>query len=482
MAVETVPAKKFDVKWIHYAITAILVFGSQFLPQIGPVTPLGGAVLGTFIGVIYGWTFLDMIWPSIIGLIGLGYAVGMSPVLAASFGSPVMALMFVTFAMVTMLQETELTNVIAKLFVANRFTKGRPWMFFFFFLLGCYVCVQINLFVCIILMTGILLDLCKKVGIKPFTPIPAVLLLGMVLSVQVGQIAMPFRGTSLTLVGAYSAMTGGQMPDFLQYMAFVIPLGILMLVFYTLICRFVFRIDVTLLKNIPDDAFGNQDKMTKDQKIALFFLCFTIVMLLATSILPKTWGITIFLTKITMFGQAGIVALVYMLVKKPDGKAFFNFSRCAAKGVPWEAVWMTAFILPISNYMTAEGTGIKEMLSMMLAPATKFSPVLFIVAVMLFAGLITNVANNVVLAVVILPVAVTFAGQMGLSSLGIACILFIVTQLAMFTPGASVPAGMAFANSEWVKAPMMMKYGAIAVIILIPMFLLIAIPYMYILF
>lgn len=481
MAVETVPAKKFDVKWIHYAITAILVFGSQFLPQIGPVTPLGGAVLGTFIGVIYGWTFLDMIWPSIIGLIGLGYAVGMSPVLAASLGSPIMGMVFMTFAMLTLLTETELTNVIAKLFVANRFAKGRPWMFFFFFLLGCYVCCQINIFVCIILMTGILLDMCKKLDIKPYTPLPAVLLLGMVLSVQMSQIAIPFRGTGITLVAAYSAMAGG-MPNFMLYMAYVVPLGLLMLVAYTLICRFVFRIDVTPLKNISDDTFGSADKMTKDQKIALFFLVFTIVMLLSTSVLPKTWPITIFLTKITMFGQAAIVVLVYMLVKKPDGKKFFNYSQCAAKGVQWEAIWMTAFILPISNYMTAEGTGIKEMLAMMLAPFTKFSPILFIVGVMIFAGLVTNVANNVVLAVVILPVAVTFATQMGISALGVACMLFIVTQLAMFTPGASVPAGLAFSNSEWVKAPMMMKYGAITVCILIPVFLLVAIPYMYILF
>lgn len=285
----------------------------------------------------------------------------------------------------------------------------------------------------------------------------------------------------MTLVAAYSAMTGGQLPNFALYMAFVIPLGLLMLVTYTLICRFVFRIDVSLLKNITDETFGPKGKMTKDQKIALFFLCFTIVMLLSTSVLPKSWGLTIFLTKITMFGQAAIVVLVYMLVRKDDGKPFFEYGRCAAKGVQWEAIWMTSFILPISNYMTAEGTGIKEMLSMFLAPLTQYSPLFFLVGVMVFAGLITNVANNVVLAVVILPVAVTFAGQMGMSSLGIACMLFIVTQLAMFTPGASVPAGLAFSNSEWVKAPMMMKYGAISVCILIPVFLLFAIPYMNIL-
>ena len=205
-------------------------------------------------------------------------------------------------------------------------------------------------------------------------------------------------------------------------------------------------------------------------------------MLLATSILPKTWIITIFLTKITMFGQAAIVILVYMLVKKEDGTKFFNYSYCAAKGVSWDAIFMTAFILPISNFMTAEGTGIKEGLSMLLAPLTHFSPIIFIVLVMLFAGVVTNIANNVVLAIVILPVVVTFAGQMGLAPLGVACILFIVTQLALFTPGASVFAGMAFAQADWVKAPMMMKYAAISVVIMIVLFLAVAIPFSFIVF
>jgi sodium-dependent dicarboxylate transporter 2/3/5 len=265
-------------------------------------------------------------------------------------------------------------------------------------------------------------------------------------------------------------------------MAFVIPLGVVMIILYVLICRFVFRIDVSALKNMPEDMFGKNEKLNRDQKMALGYLIVMIITLLSTSILPKTWGITVFLTKITMFGQAGLVILLLMLLKKEDGTPFFKYSYCAAKGMSWEGLWMTAFILPIASNMTAEGTGIKEGLSMLLAPLSSLSPILFLVGIMLFAGIITNVANNVTLAIVILPVAITFAAQMGMPPLGVACMLFIVTQLALFTPGASVFSGMAFSQSEWVKAPMMMKYAIIAVVLLILLFLLIAIPFMFIVF
>lgn len=275
---------KFDVKYVHYFITAFIVFGSQFMPQIGPVTPKGFAILGCFVGAVYGWTFLDMIWPSIIGLIGLGCAVGMTPVLAASFGNPVIPMIILTFAGLTILTETKLTDYVIGLFVNNRFAQGRPWVFVFSFLLCGYVCSQINVFVAIILLSTIVLDLCRKVDIKPYTPFPTVILIGLALSIQLGQVMIPFRSSALTLVGAFSAMTGGQMPNFGQYMAFTIPSGVFMLFIYTLVARFIFRVDVSPLKNIPKDLFPKQQKLTRDQKIAVIYLLGMILIILCPSV------------------------------------------------------------------------------------------------------------------------------------------------------------------------------------------------------
>ena len=474
-------AKKFDVKYIHYLITAIIIVGCHFMPQVGPITPLGMAVMGTFIGVVYGWTFLDMIWPSIFGIISLGYAVGMQNVLTASLGSPVIGLCILTFAALTVLNESKLTDVIVRLVVSNPMAKGRPWVFAFFFFMCAYICAQINVFVSILLLSGILLDMCKRLEIKPYTPFPAYMLLGVALGVQMGQIMLPFRSSALTLVGAYSAMAGG-MPDFGKYMAFVIPMGILMILVYVLVGRFILRVDVSPIKNMPDDFFGEKAKLTSDQKKALAYLVGMTCMLLSTTILPATWGITIMLNKITMFGQAAIVILVLMLIKKEDGTPFFHYPTCASKGMSWEGLWMTCFILPIATYMTQGDTGIAAGLRMLLAPLGGLSPILFVVGFMLFAAIITNFANNITLAVVMLPVGLTFAGQVGLPGLGIACMIFVCTQLALFTPGASVPAGMAFSNSDWIKSSSMMAMGAISVVIMTLVFLAVGIPYMNIIF
>ena len=91
---------------------------------------------------------------------------------------------------------------------------------------------------------------------------------------------IPFRSSALTLVGAFSAMTGGQMPNFGQYMAFTIPSGVFMLFIYTLVARFIFRVDVSPLKNIPKDLFPKQQKLTRDQKIAVIYLLGMILIIL----------------------------------------------------------------------------------------------------------------------------------------------------------------------------------------------------------
>jgi hypothetical protein len=198
-------------------------------------------------------------------------------------------------------------------------------------------------------------------------------------------------------------------PNFGQYMAFVIPMGILMILVYVLIGRLVLRVDVSMIKNMPDDFFGEKAKLTSDQKKALGYLVGITLMLLSTTILPKTWAITTVLNKITMFGQAAIVILVLMTIKKEDGTPFFNYAACASKGMSWEGLWMTAFILPIAQYMTAAETGIAAGLRILLAPLSGLSPVMFVVVFMLFAAIITNFANNITLAVVMLPVGITFS-------------------------------------------------------------------------
>ena len=53
--------------WIHTIIVIVLMFGFPMLPTISPLTDYGMHIAGIFLGCLYGWTMVSVIWPSFLG-------------------------------------------------------------------------------------------------------------------------------------------------------------------------------------------------------------------------------------------------------------------------------------------------------------------------------------------------------------------------------------------------------------------------------
>ena len=117
--------KKISI--MHYLITAIIIFGFRFLPTFGAMTPYGMGILGTFIGAVYGWSTIGMVWPSFMALVGLGLSIGMTDLLYASFGNPVVAALFALFPMMAVLSELRITEYVANAFLTNKLQKSKQY-------------------------------------------------------------------------------------------------------------------------------------------------------------------------------------------------------------------------------------------------------------------------------------------------------------------------------------------------------------------
>jgi sodium-dependent dicarboxylate transporter 2/3/5 len=267
-----------------------------------------------------------------------------------------------------------------------------------------------------------------------------------------------------------------------QWMIFFFFVGMLMVVFEVLAARFIIRLDVTKLKELDPAIFGEKKNFTKDQKIAISGFLLFVVMALLSSFLPATNPVAVYLNKLTIFGQTVIVAALLMLLKKDDGTAFFNFNVSSARGLSWDVVFMVSVIMPLAQFLCAADTGVSAMLAMLVYPLQALPPMVFIIAVMVLAAILTNFANNFVIGIIIMPVLATFAGQMGMGIIAPIMILIICTQIAFATPGASFPAGLAYSFAEIVDAPMMMKYAWILVAVLTFATLTVAYPFAMFLF
>lgn len=66
---ETGRAKKVDLHYFHLLVVALLILGFGYLPTFSTVTPYGMKALGCFLGIIYGWVFVDMLQTALLVLV-----------------------------------------------------------------------------------------------------------------------------------------------------------------------------------------------------------------------------------------------------------------------------------------------------------------------------------------------------------------------------------------------------------------------------
>ena len=103
-------------------------------------------------------------------------------------------------------------------------------------------------------------------------------------------------------------------------------------------------------------------------------------------------------------------------------------------------------------------------------------PMVFIIVVLVLCMILTNIANNMLTAILCMPFLVNFGSMMGMNPVGMVCLMFIITEFALATPAASPVTGVAFSYTNWVSSNQMMKYGVLLSVILFVVFLIVGWP------
>lgn len=120
---------------VHCAIMLVLMFCGWFLPASAVITPMGMKAIGIFAGLIYGWIFIDLIWPSLLGIILLsftGYGT-LTGIFGEGFGSEIVLLIIFFSVFTKWLEDIGLTNSIAQWMLTRKILVGRPYLFIFIF-------------------------------------------------------------------------------------------------------------------------------------------------------------------------------------------------------------------------------------------------------------------------------------------------------------------------------------------------------------
>lgn len=259
--VEENVGREIDIKYLcHCGIGLLLMFGFGYLPAMDPITPLGMQITGIFFGLIYLWTTVDTVWPSLLGLVALALTgfISMNDAFAQSFGSNQVILLVGILALVGAINENGICNYIGRWFVTRKIINGRPWVFTAMIFLGVYILtILTSADTAIFLFWPILYGLFKEIGYKEGDKYATLMIIGVVMVGLFGFAAMPFRGVVLLLITNFESIAGVTINP-IGYLSVSLVLAVFLIGGLVLMMKYVYRPDVTLLKAVRTEMFEKE--------------------------------------------------------------------------------------------------------------------------------------------------------------------------------------------------------------------------------
>ena len=125
-----------DAKYyINSLIGLFFILGFGHIPAIEPLTQVGMQIAGIFIGLIYLWSTVDLIWPSILGILAFGLSdyCTMTEAIASGLGSQVVWMLIMLMMISEAIRVSGVGEIIARWIITRRVLNGRPLLFTFMF-------------------------------------------------------------------------------------------------------------------------------------------------------------------------------------------------------------------------------------------------------------------------------------------------------------------------------------------------------------
>ena len=462
------PKKPNVMYFVHTIICLVIMFGFGQLSPIEPLTPLGMNLIGIFLGVLYGWIFIDIIWPRLAGLLALMLVGGMKPgaLLNKSFGDPIVVMMFFIFVFCATINYYGLSKFISLWFITRKAVAGKPWLFTYTFLASIMLLGGLtSASPAAVIGWSILYGVCEVCGYKKGDGYPTMMVFGIVYAAQVGMAIIPFKQAALTVMSAYETMSGTHI-DYAKYMFIAIVACALCSLLFLLIGKYIFRPDVSKLADLDASNLDKDQSLSLSgvQKSVLGFLFALVALLLIPAFLPADLAVVKFLKSI---GNTGICMFLVgiMCFIKVNGKPLLRFKAMVDDGVAWGIIFILAMVQPLSGAMANPASGITPFLMSVLEPLFgSGSPLFFALCMGLLATILTQFINNGAVGVALMPIIFSYCTNKGVGPEMAVIMVVMGVHLAFRTPAASSSAALLHGN-EWASTKSIWKSSPIVILL-----------------
>ena len=462
----------------------VIMLGIGMIPAPEPMTQLGMKIFGIFLGMIFGWIFIEIGSVSIIGIVvfiltGCGDA---ATTFAGTFGTQMTMMILAILFLVAYAQEQKLGDFVADWMMHRKSIKGKPYFFFFTYLLACFLVSFVsNAVAAMYIMLSIFQTINEKAGFKKNSKESSLFILGILISTLLAETSLPVKGTAAMYIGFYSNLTGSIFNGVLYTVA-MIPFCLAVIMLYTLICKLLFRPNFNqLVEAIELLSQKPSLQMNTEQKRSIFvIIAFMLCLMLPGISLPFSfWSI------IQGLGTGGmsLLCIAFFYFLSIDGKPIFNLSTLT-KGFSWDVLFMVCAISFVAGQLTTPQTGLQDLLQATIYPFFEsLGPVLLVIFLIVFTVILTNLINNFVAGSLMISFAsILLPAFPSLTLDAMFIILTIASMTAYALPSACPNTAIAFGLKEYVSFKGMIFYGVIVTTIL-TVFLCIAVwPFVNLIF
>lgn len=461
-----------------YQIVAIVIglflcFFGRYIPVFDGLSPSGTQTLFIMIGGLLMWLLVGVDWTSMAVIFSMALIpeVGMGKAAAGSLGNGLVFYLMLCFMLAESLKVTGVAHRLAVWFLTCDFSRKGAWHTIAMIFTAIFVLSSgLSSSATIMIFLPILYEIIESLGYTKGDDkkLPAVLIASLPIVCQVAQSTTPISH-AMTLIGfsQYSSYTGQTM-DFGQYVMVALPMGILVVIAWFLISKYLIRPDTSRFQHLNYEALrGDLGEIKKEEKIAAGLYILVIFFWLApelskyiTPSLASAFGLI-------QQCYPPIVALILLNFISVGGKPVLSY-KDALKGAPIGMLLFMGALLELGSVFANKQIGISAWMSTTIGSLCDgISPVMFIILITIVAVIGTNFMSNAVTCAVCMSIAMPLVStiyQGAIDPFVMAVMITMGINYAFATAPATPPVAIV-AGSGWIKTSRLFNYGMAAAVV-----------------
>ena len=429
-------------------VTLALMFGFGYLPPFATLTPVGMKVLGVFLGVVYGYSACDVIWPSLFAILAFGISgyTTMGAAITSMMGHNVVFQVIVGFITAGSLSHYGFGKWFVRWSLTRKIFKGKPllyvWAFITIFGVSAVVINQIALS---IILYSIWQDIADNCGYPKHSSFRYVGMGGILMGTILGGAMIPYQSWMLGLAETWAGVTGEPLNfGMMGVMTFICTVLILSL--YVITTKFVFKVDYSTMEEFDVNKLGEESKhLTPRTKRIIIVYLITVIVVILGNTLQGTALANFVNNTMTVAGVYCLCTAILLILPSGvgDGKACIVFNEVKNTAISWPVILMCAVTLPVASAVTDDVTGIVPWLSGVFSPIFAGHGGLFIVIFTIVLSLfLTNIGSNIAFGAAMIPIIAPFVMQSGMDPQFAGAAMIYIINIGMVLPGASAPASI----------------------------------------